>query len=87
MLLNLNYELRVRTLTDPVNADNAIAKAEERIRKVLAAKGALKDRALQQFAHANRSGLWIFKQALSNLEDAREVVRNRGHYHLLPREV
>jgi hypothetical protein len=71
----LDYELRLRTLVDPVDADNTIAKLEQRIRNVLSSRGPLKERNLKQFTHANRYGIWMWKQALSNLLGTREVIR------------
>jgi hypothetical protein len=35
----LDYELKLRMLTDPIDADNAIAKLEEGIRRTLKVKG------------------------------------------------
>jgi hypothetical protein len=78
----LDYELRLRTQTDPVDGDNAIAKLEQRIRNVLTSRGGLKLRSLKQLSHANRSGLWMFNQALDNLLRAREVAKTGDVYRL-----
>jgi len=42
----LNYELTIRTQTDPIDADNMIAKLEEKIRRALRAKGPLSERVI-----------------------------------------
>lgn len=70
----LDYELRVRTLTDPIDADNTIAKMEEKIRRVLKSKGrALNKRELGRAVHANRYRIWAFEKALSNVVRVGEV--------------
>lgn len=62
----LDYELELRRLTDPIDADNAIAKLEEKIRRHLAG-GPLTRRELQRRVHADRSGIWAFNAAITNL--------------------
>jgi len=79
----LNYELRLRVLTDPIDADSQIAKLEERIRRALSAKGPLTKRELQQDVHAHRDGLWAFNAALSNLEENDEIDSLDGKYRLV----
>lgn len=67
----LDYELQVRKLYDPINADNKVAKMEENIRRVLSTRSNgdfLTERFLKQYTHANRCGLWFFGVALSNLQ-------------------
>src|SRR5262249_24997512 len=54
--LILDYELKMRELTDPIDADNLIAKLEEKIRRVLAQKGPLKKRELKKAVNAHRTG-------------------------------
>jgi hypothetical protein len=50
----LDYELRLRMLTDPIDADDRIAKLEEKIRRSLRAHGPLTRRELRQRVHADR---------------------------------
>lgn len=69
----LNYELYVRQLTDPIDADNNIARLEERIRRAVRARGPLSQRDLQRYTSAHRSGLWAFDQAISNLKRAGQI--------------
>ena len=64
----LDYELRIRRLTDPIDADNMIARLEEKIRRTLAGRGPLTHRNLLRFVNANRTGLWAFESAISNLK-------------------
>ncbi len=73
VLAILDYELKIRMLTDPIDADGTIAKLEERIRRTLGAKGPLSHRDLRRAVHADRDGLWAFDQALKNLKRARDV--------------
>jgi Protein of unknown function (DUF3987) len=67
-----DWELKVRKLYDPIDADTGIAKMEEKIRRQLRGK-ALKDAQLKQGVNANRAGLWAYKTALNNLKQAGEI--------------
>jgi hypothetical protein len=69
----LDYELSVRAVYDPIDADNAIAKMEINIRRQLQRRGALRDRELRKYTNAHRSGDWCFRTALKNLQGAGEV--------------
>ena len=73
-----DWQLGVRRLYDPVDAENAVARMEEKIRRQLRAKGPLPQRALQQFTNAGRSGLWTFTTALANLRKAEEISLSDG---------
>ena len=59
-------------LYDPIDADNSIAKMEEKIRRQLKRR-ALKDAQLKQRVNANRAGLWAYKSAMDNLKRAGEI--------------
>jgi hypothetical protein len=78
----LNYELALRKLTDPIDADSTIAKMEESIRRYLKQKGPLDDRQLRQATHASRTGLWVFQRALANLRDVRDIENDGGKWRL-----
>ena len=67
-----NWQLEVRQLHDPVDAENKVAKLEERIRRVLKS-GPKSDRELKQNTHANREGLWYYNMAITNLQKANEI--------------
>jgi hypothetical protein len=67
-----NWQLDVRKLYDPIDAENAIAKMEESIRRHLK-REQLKDYELKQKTGANRAGLWIYESALKNLQRAKEI--------------
>jgi hypothetical protein len=69
----LNYELAVRRLYDPIDADNAIARLEESIRRVLSTYGPLTERDLKRRVAYQRAGVWVFNQALDNLLRSKEV--------------
>jgi hypothetical protein len=83
----LRWQLDVRRECDPVDAENTIAKLEERIRRVLA-KGPVGVRELQQRAHASRAGLWAWNTAVRNLEAAGEIKLDlkTKFYRLIPQE-
>jgi hypothetical protein len=68
-----DWQLNVRRLYDPIDADNEIARMEEKIRRVLKAKGPLNDRELKQGTNANRKGLWVYTTAQGNLRRAGEL--------------
>lgn len=79
-----NWQLEVRRLHDPVDAENKVAKLEERIRRALR-NGPKTDRELKQRANANREGLWYYGMATSNLVKFREIVwdRKSKSWHLV----
>lgn len=68
-----DWQLKARKLHDPIDADNAIAKMEEKIRRVLSACGTLKDYELKQKVNANRAGLKVYQFAMQNLKAAQEI--------------
>jgi len=68
-----DWQLEVRKLHTPVDADNKMAMMEEKIRRQLETRGDLTRRELSQHTNANRSGIWYFDNALSNLEQAGEI--------------
>jgi len=72
VILLLNWQLAVRRVYDPIDAENSVAKMEERIRRSLL-QGAKKPNKLKQAVHASRTGLWIYNTALDNLKREREV--------------
>lgn len=73
----LSWQLEIRRILSPVEGDNPAAILEERIRRMLAAKGDMTKRELRQYTNADRGGLWLFDAALSNLIKAEDVVEVR----------
>ncbi len=73
----MNWQLEVRKLHDPIDADGQAAKMEEKIRRTLRAKGSLTERELKRIVHADRTGLWVFMMAVKNLQIANEIRTNR----------
>jgi len=67
-----NWQLEVRRLHDPIDADSEMAKMEERIRRALST-GRKTDRALRQSTHANRAGLFLYQNAIRNLQGSKEI--------------
>jgi hypothetical protein len=67
-----DWQLAVRKLHDPIDADNRMAKLEEKIRRHLAI-GPLSDRDLRRKISADRSGIWFYRTALENLLKTKEV--------------
>ena len=71
----IEYELSVRQLYDPIDAQNNVAKMEEKIRRIMGKRPGFNwpYRLLQQHSHSNRVGNWVLTTALNNLEKAGEV--------------
>lgn len=69
----LEYELAVRRLFDPIDADTLIARVEESIRRVLRTFGPQTERDLKRRVGYQRVGIWVFNQALANLQKAGEI--------------
>ena len=79
----LQYELRLRVLTDPVDADNRVARLEQQIRRQLKARGPLSERQLRRYTNADREGLWAFQMAMRNLYAAGDVLQTKAGLVLL----
>jgi hypothetical protein len=71
-----DWQLQLRKLHDPIDADNVIAKLEEKIRRVVRQKGRVKDWELKRQTHANRDGIWNYEKARDNLVRACEIEFN-----------
>ncbi|MGO8942110.1 MAG: hypothetical protein ACLQJ7_00340 [Syntrophobacteraceae bacterium] len=67
-----DWQLEVRKLHDPIDADNKMAKMEGNIRRHLAG-GPLSERDLRRKTNADRCGLWIFQTARDNLRKSSEI--------------
>lgn len=68
----MNWQLQARRLHDPIDADSAIAKIEEKIRRTLTT-GPRSDRDLKRSLHYNRIGTWVFQNAIKNLTNTQEI--------------
>jgi putative DNA primase/helicase len=68
----LNYQLAARKFADPIDADSAIARLEERIRRLLSG-GSLLKRDLERRVNKGRVGIWAWEQAIKNLRNAGEI--------------
>ena len=73
-----DWQLRARKYYTPIDADNKVAKMEEKIRRVLENNTALTKRELFQYTNAKRGGIWEFKMALDNLIKGEEVGSAKG---------
>ncbi len=70
-----DWQVEVRSSHDPIDAETNIAEMEERIRRIVFSTP-ISNRKLQQRTHANRTGLWVYNQALENLKRSGEIVFN-----------
>ena len=80
-----DWQLAVRKIYDPIDADNAMAAMEQRIKRALLKFGPMRERDLKRKVSAGRSGLWIFDKAAGNLRSAGDVEYNskRREWRLL----
>ncbi|RJR36926.1 MAG: DUF3987 domain-containing protein [Desulfobacteraceae bacterium] len=67
-----DWQLEVRKQFAPIDADNAIARMEESIRRLLK-RGPQTERELKRGTHADRTGVWMFQKGMENLQKAREI--------------
>jgi 5S rRNA maturation endonuclease (ribonuclease M5) len=75
-----DWQLAVRKLRDPIDADNAIARMEEKIRRHLKQKKKLSRRQFRQLIpEVKTMGTWAFETALDNLERAEEIKPEKTH--------
>jgi len=79
-----DWQLLMRKLHDPIDADTMLARMEESIRRQLE-KMPLKERELKQRTNSRRVGNYIFKSALKSLEESKEIYcdKNSREYHLV----
>ncbi|MBI4795899.1 MAG: DUF3987 domain-containing protein [Deltaproteobacteria bacterium] len=68
----LDYQLAARRFADPIDADNYLARVEEKIRRLLAS-GPLQKRDLEKHGHKHRVGSWLWSMAIKNLTTAEEI--------------
>lgn len=68
----MNWQLQVRRLHDPIDADSAIAKIEEKIRRILKT-GPRSEYELKRAVHYSRIGTWVFRNAIQNLTKGGEI--------------
>jgi hypothetical protein len=67
-----NWQLEVRKLFDPIDADSGIAAMEQKIMRLIK-KQPTSDRDLKLGTNAYRAGLWFYDTALKNLRKAKEI--------------
>jgi hypothetical protein len=81
-----DHQLQLRMLYDPIDADNKIAVVEEKLRRVLRARGPLNAWALKKAVHVERIGLYTFETAKNNLLRAKELAfdKKQGVFFLQP---
>jgi hypothetical protein len=72
-ILLADWQLETRQLYDPIDSDSVVARMEEKIRRTIRARGSVSDRDLKRYVNAHRAGLWVFKQALTNLLGEKEL--------------
>ena len=82
-----DHQHHVRQLHDPVDADNVVAKLEEKIRRVLKAKGGASNRDLKRALHTSQTGIYFYNKAIENLKHEKEVGFDKGVYFMQPEGV
>lgn len=83
----MDWQLEIRKLYDPIDADNEIAKMETKIRRQLKSKGEMSVRDLKRFCHSDRSGLYNFTTALKNLKMANEITKSISGKYIINLEL
>ncbi len=76
VILLMDWQLKMRQIYDPIDADNVIAKMEGKIRRQLSNQD-LTDRELKQKTHYHRVGTHIYNYAIKNLENSDEIYYDR----------
>ena len=79
----LNYQLAARKFADPIDADNRIAKLEERIRRLLGG-GPMHKRDLERHGNKSRAGSWAWNAALKGLGEEIFYEPKTKTYYLRP---
>jgi hypothetical protein len=79
-----DWQLEVRKIYDPIDADSKIAQMEQKIIRYLK-KGPQGDRQLKINTNAYRAGLWFYKTAIGNLREAKEITweKSSNSYRLV----
>jgi hypothetical protein len=72
-----NWEYQIRRQYDPIDADSATAKLEEKIRRILET-GSKGERELKRAVNANRTGMWVYMNAIKNLQSSKEIHWNKN---------
>ena len=75
---------RVRKELQPIDADNAVAKMEQKVVRSIDIHGPMDRRNLAKYCNAYRTGEWIFRTALENMINVNLVSLDArtGHYSL-----
>ncbi len=76
VLALVDYQLEARRECDPVDAENAVARCEETIRRAVA-KTPRSKRELKRACHVDRVGLWVFNQARDHMTSEGEIRYNQ----------
>jgi hypothetical protein len=74
-----DWQLEVRRLHDPIQADNSINRMEQKVRRYLG-NGPMSDRDLKRATNYHKTSVWVWENALKNLTRQNEIVydkRNR----------
>jgi hypothetical protein len=73
-----DYQLQIRKLYDPIDAENKFAHMEEKIRRYLRAHSDqwVSRRELSQATNSHRTGVYLFAAAIENLVKSQEIQPN-----------
>lgn len=74
----VEWQLCVRQVNDPIDAEGKVAQMEEKIRRALHESTNWSKRDLQKKVHTERHGIWVWDQAIKNLEANGELLLRRG---------
>lgn len=68
----MNWQLEARRMHDPIDADSAVAKIEEKIRRILTTRPRPESE-LKRAVHYSRIGTWVYNNAIRNLARSGEI--------------
>lgn len=73
----VEWQLQMRRLHDPIEAEGAVARMEQKVIRQLEARGIMTQRQLIRHTNADKSGLWAFDAATNNLIEHDFITRSK----------
>jgi hypothetical protein len=72
-----DWQLEVRRLHDPIQADSEINRMEQKVRRYLG-NGPMTDRDLKRATNYHKTSVWVWENALKNLTRQNEIVYDKS---------
>ncbi len=74
----VEWQKKVRSVYDPIDAQGTVAAMEERIRRMLKTKGPRSIMDLKRDVNYSRYGIWVWRTSLTNMTRAGEIYWNKN---------